>query len=60
MIYVIDLNQAGHQMVEEKVEIRIEHGIKLEGNIVVNLIRDRCLLICGSEFHNENLWDLRL
>ena len=45
-------------MVEDKAEIKVAHEIKLKGNPMVNLVRDRCLLMSGSEFRNENLWDL--
>ena len=50
MIYAVDLNSAGDRVVEVKVEIKVENGIKLRGNPMVNLIRDRCLLMSGSGF----------
>ena len=37
-------------MVEEEAEIKTAHGIKVKENPVVNLVRDRCLLMSGSGF----------
>ena len=58
MIYVVGLNWGGDQVVEEKEEIKVAHGIKHRGNPIVNLVRDRCPLMSGSGFQNGNLWHL--